>query len=143
MPRRRKIQAETDLGENEPKTTPVKKVTTTNPKVEKEYGIKELSDVVLLVCSFVFALSRAEHKGRTFWKDAIKYIGTVKRIPDAVKGFSEIPNEIKDLDAEEIKALHKLIEDNFNLANKDKEKQIERMLTASFTVIEAVNSIFR
>lgn len=110
---------------------------------EKKYGIEELSDVVLLITSFTYALSKSRGtNGKYWWKDSFKYIGAFKRLPEAIRSIDQVPNEIKDLDEQELEALRKLIEKNFQLSDKDKEKRIEEALDIAFRIIGAVQNMF-
>lgn len=108
----------------------------TAPKKTKEYGIKELSEVILLCASFIYALSRARGvDGRFHWRDSLKFLGSIKRIPDAVNGIDQVPLELKDLDEQELEELHKLIDDNFNLRDENKEAKIKELLDGAFKVL--------
>ena len=67
------------------------------------HGIKELKDVIEAVDATAVAIQKAKADGSIDWMDLPKLGGPALAWKDAIVGFEQIPAEIKDLDAEELK----------------------------------------
>ena len=64
-------------------------------------GIKETMDLIDAIDALVVAYDVANDDGKLDWTDLPKLAPVFVKFYDALKGMSEIPVELKDLDAEE------------------------------------------
>lgn len=119
---------------------PTKKIT---PKAKKEHGIRELSDVILVVGNFIYAFyASMDDKKFSIIADLRHFFGALKNMPAAIRGINKVPAEIKDLDADEIDELKAFIIKNFRLPDSKKEARAEEMIKISLDTVSAVMRIF-
>jgi len=121
----------------------LKEVSTDKPikvdgKIISKYGIKETSDIIIAVASIIYAFS-ISFDGKGFkWKAFLKFIYSFRHIPNAIKGIGNVPEELKDLQQEEVDQLMALIEKHFRLSNKYTEAIIEELLAISLAVVRFI-----
>jgi len=67
-------------------------------------GIKETEELVTFVVSLANALHSAMEDGMS-WEDSFKLLPVLTKLPKAVEGYEQIPQELIDLDDQELDTL--------------------------------------
>lgn len=82
-------------------------------------GIKEISEVVKFVCAVANAIGVG---------DAAHLVPLLYKLPSAVDGIGEIPDEMKDLSQDEIDEIVKMVKDELDLPQDKIEMAIEESI---------------
>lgn len=106
-------------------------------KVNK-HNMKETKELLSFVFSLIYATSKAREDGKFDPRDIFHYTGAVRKAPAAVGGLEQIPEELKDLTAEELTELKTFIIEEFNLVSEEQEVNVERLVTMTIDFALAV-----
>ena len=75
-----------------------------------EVGIKETKDAMLFGISLAMAIDESTQDGFQ-WTDVLSLVPPMTKLPAAIDGITEVPNEIADMDEEERAELVSAIKD--------------------------------
>jgi hypothetical protein len=84
-------------------------------------GTKELGEAVKFMCALASAVSDAAADGKPTLADAARLAPVLYKLPSALDGLSEAIEEAKDLSAEELDELSKMIKDELDLEDDNLE----------------------
>lgn len=90
----------------------------------EKFGIEALKVLVAFACSLTKQITTSLADGWQ-WTDAPAFLNEALQIPNVVKNFPAIKQEIADLSAEERAELHAFIIDKFDIPNDKTEAFIE------------------
>jgi len=132
--KRKKIPAETNLGPNNIKinTSNIQKV-----KVNMT-DLKETKEFLSFLFSLVYGISKSLEDGKFKPTEILNFTGAVRKLPSAVGGIENVPDEIKDITSAEIDELVKFIIEEFNLVDKAKEAKVESFIETAFAFAKSV-----
>jgi len=88
-------------------------------------GTKELGEAVKFMCALASAVSDAAADGKATLADAARLAPVLYKLPSALDGLSEAIEEAKDLSAEELDELSKMIKDELDLEDDNLEAVCE------------------
>jgi len=90
--------------------------------------LKETKELLSFVFALVYATSKTMQDGKFEYREALNYVGAVRKVANAVNGIDAVPAEIADLTNEEIDELKAFIVEEFDIENDVLEQNIEEML---------------
>lgn len=100
-----------------------------------KFGIENIKKIVLFALGFTQQISVALADGKFQWTDGFGFIDELTEIPDVVKSFPSIKQEIADLNTEERKQLEEFIILNFNLPKAEIAAAIESSLSFALSAV--------
>lgn len=101
-------------------------------------GIKELGEVVKFICAVSNAIGEAAKDGEISLGDAAHLVPLLYRLPSAVDGMADIPEEAKDLSQDELDELVKMVKDELDLPNDKVETAVESALEIAVQIYALV-----
>lgn len=96
--------------------------------MSEQRDLKETKELLSFVFALVYATSKSLQDGKFEYREALNYVGAVRKLPSAVKGIEQVPAEIRDLTPEEVDELKAFIVEEFDIVNDELEANIEEML---------------
>lgn len=72
---------------------------------KKNYGTKEIGEILLVIGGIFRAYRNATADGKIDFTDIPHFVQPITRVPAAIKGAENVVKELLDLDKEEIKEL--------------------------------------
>lgn len=103
-------------------------------------GIKETKDVVVAVAKFGNAGGKALEDGKVSITDAVYIYEPLQAISAAVEGIGNVPAELADLDAAELKDLEATFAREFDLPQDGIEAVVEKAVSVARGFVELVLS---
>jgi len=88
----------------------LKRIGKTRRQLMSEVGIKETKDAMLFGISLAMAIDESTQDGFQ-WTDVLSLVPPMTKLPAAIDGITEVPNEIADMDEEERAELVSAIKD--------------------------------
>lgn len=104
------------------------------------YGIDNLKRMVKFACDFTKQMSSAMADGKFSWTEGFGFIDELLQIPDVVKAWPEVKNEISELSTEEREQLYQYLVTEFDIPNDEVEVKIEQSLNWVINTITLVES---
>jgi hypothetical protein len=86
---------------------------------------KELKEVLLFLCALANTIGEVSEDGKVSKVEALALLPLLYKVPSAIDGIREIPDEIADLSQEDIEELAKMVKDELDLPQKKIEIAIE------------------
>jgi hypothetical protein len=105
--------------------------------------MKETKELVLFVCAVASQIVESQDaEGGLQFTSAADFIDELIEAPDALKGISEIPEELKTATTGERAELYELISDRVQDITDDKiDKIVEAVETIAVAVDEVINQL--
>lgn len=91
-------------------------------------GVKELGELVIWLGKVGSAVGQAAEDGKIDLSDLPKLMSVLPGAPSALMGATDIPKEIRDMDAAEAAMLVQMFAESFDLSNDVAEKKVELIL---------------
>jgi gamma-glutamyl phosphate reductase len=104
-------------------------------------GTKELGEAVKFMCALASAVSDAAADGKATLADAARLAPVLYKLPSALDGLSEAIEEAKDLSAEEMDELSKMIKDELDLEDDNLEAICEEAVDCCLKLYSLVLKI--
>ncbi len=99
------------------------------------FGTDNIKKVVKFALDFTQQIAIALADGKFQWIESFGFINELMEIPDVVKSFPSIKQEIADMDATERKDLEDYIVANFNLPRVELAQAIESSLSFALSAV--------
>jgi hypothetical protein len=86
---------------------------------------KELKDVLSFLCALANTIAEVSEDGKLSKTEALSLLPLLYKVPSAIEGIGEIPDEIADFSQEDIEELAQFVKDELNLPQDKIEIAIE------------------
>jgi len=106
--------------------------------MSEKYGTEETKDVLALGLSLGMAVDKSLADGKIDWSDAANLVDVVRTAPAAISGITNVPNELKDLSAEEKAELMAWSKAEFDLRDDGLEATVEAGLGVGLAIANLV-----
>lgn len=97
---------------------------------EVAIGVKETSEVVSYFLHLIKVGTEILEDGKVSLGDAGSLLSLLDGLNDAISSAGEMPEELKDLDLDELESLTQLVTANYDTDNKKAKEIIEKALKA-------------
>lgn len=91
---------------------------------------KELKEALGFICALANSIGKMAEKGKPTLSDMVHLAPLMYKIPSAVDGIDQVPQEMKELSEEDLKELVQMIKDDLELP----QEKIEMALEASLDI---------
>jgi hypothetical protein len=91
-------------------------------------GTKETKDVVRFLCALISTVADAMKDGKVSLSEATSLIPVLMKLPAAIDGIDEIPDEASDFTMEEIEEIKEVIVEDLDLPDDQVEAAVEHLL---------------
>jgi hypothetical protein len=86
---------------------------------------KELKDVLSFVCALANTIGEISEDGKVSKSEALALLPLLYKVPSALDGIGEIPEEVSDLSQEDIAELAQMVKDELDIPQDKIEDAIE------------------
>lgn len=104
----------------------------------EKLGIESLKSVLKLGLALGNGIGKAMEDGKVDLTDIVYLMGALQAAPAAFLAVDKVQAEAKDLDASEMAELVAYAKAEFDLADDELEKKIEKSLEAGLVIYQAV-----
>lgn len=108
------------------------------PEPTITFGIDETLDIIDSLVKIGNAINKSMEDGEFNTIDLFNFTGAMVSLPSALTGIGMVPNEMKDLDSEEIKILVDEIADNLDYAD---DEDIKLIIDDSLNVVLSIKQL--
>ena len=108
----------------------------------KTAEMKETIEMVSFVLELGNAIGASLEDGKIDWSDLMRFFGALKMAGPAIKGYENIPEEMKNLTPAMKEELKTYVSDKLDLPNDKIEFVVEAALKVAIDLISVVN-VFR
>jgi hypothetical protein len=86
---------------------------------------KELKEVLSFLCALANTIGEVSEDGKVSKSEALALLPLLYKVPSAIDGIGEIPDEVADLSQEDIEELAQMVKDELDLPQDKIEDAIE------------------